>query len=48
MKLKAESNMSLIFCLLMTPRLKQSESATLTHLAEGQFLEDGNNKKERY
>ena len=41
MKLKAASNMSVIFCLLKTPRLMHTESATLTQLAEGQFLEDG-------
>jgi hypothetical protein len=41
MKLKAASNMSVIFCLLKTLRSMQSESTTLTHLAEGQFLEDG-------
>jgi len=41
MKLKAAPNMSVIFCLLTTPRLMQSESATLTQLAEGQFLADG-------
>jgi hypothetical protein len=41
MKLKAASNMSVIFCLLMTPRLMQSESATVTQLAKEQFLEDG-------
>jgi hypothetical protein len=40
MKLKAASNMSVMICLLTTQRLMQSEFATLTQLAEGEFLED--------
>jgi len=40
MKLKAASNMSVIICLLTTQRLMHSESATLTQLAEGEYLDD--------
>jgi hypothetical protein len=38
--LKAASNMSVIICLVTTQRLMQSGSATLTQMAEGEFLDD--------
>lgn len=45
MKLKAASNMSVIFCLLKTPRLMQIESAKLKQVTRGTVFRGWANMK---
>jgi hypothetical protein len=45
MKLKAISNMSVIFCLLKTPRLMQTEYAKLKQLTRGTIFRGWANMK---